>query len=172
MLQQLGSRSLVCTTHEPQCLWHRGGGGGRLLCTASSSVRARHQAAWDTGRRVCQSHPRHPSLACRYPPQNYSCGLQAGRLLFPEDLTPASCRSAAVGTAWGEQQEPSSSSTQEAFLKVVLPTAFALMLCNMDRMCLSVAIMPMSLEFGWPASLQVRQPAQLQPIDCKNCFKT
>ncbi|EFJ48511.1 hypothetical protein VOLCADRAFT_60348, partial [Volvox carteri f. nagariensis] len=30
----------------------------------------------------------------------------------------------------------------------------ALLLCNMDRICLSVAIMPMSGEFGWPASLQ------------------
>jgi hypothetical protein len=29
--------------------------------------------------------------------------------------------------------------------------------CNMDRICLSVAILPMSREFGWPASLQVRR---------------
>ncbi|GBF90924.1 anion transporter, chloroplastic-like [Raphidocelis subcapitata] len=40
------------------------------------------------------------------------------------------------------------------FLRVVLPTALALLVCNMDRICLSVAILPMSLEFGWPASLQ------------------
>lgn len=42
------------------------------------------------------------------------------------------------------------------FLRVVLPTAVALLLCNMDRICLSVAIIPMSAEFGWSASLQVR----------------
>ncbi len=39
---------------------------------------------------------------------------------------------------------------------VLLPTALALLLGNMDRICLSVAIMPMAAEFGWPASLQVR----------------
>ncbi len=46
------------------------------------------------------------------------------------------------------------------FLRVVLPTALALLLCNMDRICLSVAIIPMSAEFGWPASLQVRSMYQ------------
>lgn len=38
----------------------------------------------------------------------------------------------------------------------MLPTALALMLCNMDRICLSVAILPMSKEFGWQESMQVR----------------
>lgn len=41
------------------------------------------------------------------------------------------------------------------FVNVVLPTAFALLVCNMDRICLSVAILPMSAEFGWPATMQV-----------------
>ncbi|KXZ57010.1 hypothetical protein GPECTOR_1g912 [Gonium pectorale] len=51
---------------------------------------------------------------------------------------------------------PSSSggAVPNPFLTVLLPTALALLLCNMDRICLSVAIMPMSAEFGWPASLQ------------------
>ncbi|GAX82959.1 hypothetical protein CEUSTIGMA_g10386.t1 [Chlamydomonas eustigma] len=40
------------------------------------------------------------------------------------------------------------------FLNVVLPTAITLLLCNMDRICLSVAILPISKEFAWPASLQ------------------
>ncbi|KAG1674590.1 hypothetical protein FOA52_001839 [Chlamydomonas sp. UWO 241] len=40
------------------------------------------------------------------------------------------------------------------FLTVVLPTALALLLCNMDRICLSVAILPMSQEFGWHPSFQ------------------
>jgi len=36
----------------------------------------------------------------------------------------------------------------------VLPTAVALMLCNMDRICMSVAILPMSQELGWAPSVQ------------------
>lgn len=41
-----------------------------------------------------------------------------------------------------------------AFFKVVGPTALALLLCNMDRICMSVAIVPMAQEFGWPAGVQ------------------
>jgi predicted MFS family arabinose efflux permease len=39
-------------------------------------------------------------------------------------------------------------------LGVVLPTALALLVCNMDRICLSVAILPMSRELGWQPSFQ------------------
>jgi hypothetical protein len=39
---------------------------------------------------------------------------------------------------------------------VVLPLALVLLVCNMDRICLSVAILPMAQEFGWPATVQVR----------------
>lgn len=39
-------------------------------------------------------------------------------------------------------------------LRVVLPTAAALLVCNMDRICLSVAILPMSRELGWQPSFQ------------------
>lgn len=46
-----------------------------------------------------------------------------------------------------------------AFFKIVGPTALALLLCNMDRICMSVAILPMAKEFGWPASVQV-QPSK------------
>ncbi len=41
------------------------------------------------------------------------------------------------------------------FLRVILPTALALMLCNMDRICMAVAIVPMAAEFGWAPSVQV-----------------
>jgi hypothetical protein len=37
----------------------------------------------------------------------------------------------------------------------VLPLALVLLVCNMDRICLSVAILPMAQEFGWPATVQV-----------------
>jgi MFS family permease len=40
------------------------------------------------------------------------------------------------------------------FLRVVLPTALALMVCNMDRICMAVAIVPMAAEFGWAPSTQ------------------
>ena len=43
-----------------------------------------------------------------------------------------------------------------AFFRIVGPTALALLLCNMDRICMSVAILPMAKEFGWPAGVQVR----------------
>ena len=45
--------------------------------------------------------------------------------------------------------------TRNPFVFVVLPTAITLMLCNMDRICMSVAILPMAKEFAWPASVQV-----------------
>ena len=40
---------------------------------------------------------------------------------------------------------------------MVLPTALALMLCNMDRICMAIAIVPMAAEFGWAPSVQVRR---------------
>ncbi|PNH05045.1 putative anion transporter 4, chloroplastic [Tetrabaena socialis] len=49
---------------------------------------------------------------------------------------------------------PAPAAAPSTFLTVLVPTALALLLCNMDRICLSVAIMPMAQEFGWPASLQ------------------
>ncbi len=40
-------------------------------------------------------------------------------------------------------------------MRVVFPTALALLLCNMDRIVMSVAILPMSAEFGWAPGMQV-----------------
>ena len=37
----------------------------------------------------------------------------------------------------------------------MFPTALALLLCNMDRIVMSVAILPMSAEFGWAPGMQV-----------------
>lgn len=44
----------------------------------------------------------------------------------------------------------------ERFMRVVFPTALALLLCNMDRIVMSVAIVPMAAEYGWAPSIQVR----------------
>lgn len=46
---------------------------------------------------------------------------------------------------------PTSGST---FFRTVVPTALALMVCNMDRICLSVAMVPLSQELGWGEGLQ------------------
>lgn len=64
-------------------------------------------------------------------------------------ITASAAASPVGGSAGGAQ-------AINPFTRVVLPTALALLLCNMDRICLSVAIIPMSQEFGWPASLQVQ----------------
>lgn len=42
----------------------------------------------------------------------------------------------------------------EAYWKTVIPSAFAMMLCNVDRICLSVAILPLSVEMGWAEGVQ------------------
>lgn len=40
------------------------------------------------------------------------------------------------------------------FWRVVLPTGLTMLLCNMDRICMSIAIMPMAEQFGWSPSVQ------------------
>lgn len=53
-------------------------------------------------------------------------------------------------------QQPVLHAAALAFFRIVGPTALALLLCNMDRICMSVAILPMAKEFGWPPGVQVR----------------
>ncbi|KAF5829807.1 major facilitator superfamily domain-containing protein [Dunaliella salina] len=71
------------------------------------------------------------------------------------------CRRRCLVTTRSQASRPAStqpdqprSAADQPFLRVVLPTALGLMLCNMDRICLSVAIIPMSAEFGWAGGLQ------------------
>lgn len=40
------------------------------------------------------------------------------------------------------------------YWKTVLPAALAMMLCNIDRICLSVAILPLAAEMGWAEGVQ------------------
>ena len=40
------------------------------------------------------------------------------------------------------------------FWQIVIPTGLALLLCNMDRICMSVAVLPMSQTFGWSPKVQ------------------
>lgn len=39
--------------------------------------------------------------------------------------------------------------------QIILPTAFTLLLCNMDRIVMSIAILPIAREFHWSPSTQV-----------------
>jgi hypothetical protein len=62
------------------------------------------------------------------------------------------CRAAGtVNGAQGARQDISPATIS----RVVLPLAAALVLGNVDRICMSVAIIPMAAEFGWPSSVQV-----------------
>lgn len=62
----------------------------------------------------------------------------------------------AAAAAAGAAGQSDADSSGSWFTKVVLPTALVLLVCNMDRICLSVAILPMAQEYGWPATVQVR----------------
>jgi len=44
-----------------------------------------------------------------------------------------------------------------SFTRVVAPSALALALCNIDRICLAVAIVPLAAQFGWGPAVQVRE---------------
>eukprot|EP00983_Pelagomonas_calceolata_P053418 1143281-Pelagomonas_calceolata.AAC.7 len=101
---------------------------------------------------------------CSYHGISTPHGISSGQhpdaaLLFPcQKMTRRGClvatHSQAGNTAPTQPDQPRSAADQP-FLRVVLPTALALLLCNMDRICLSVAIIPMSAEFGWAGGLQV-----------------
>lgn len=41
-----------------------------------------------------------------------------------------------------------------SYWKTVIPSALAMMLCNVDRICLSVAILPLAAELGWAEGVQ------------------
>jgi len=100
---------------------------------------------------------------CSYHGISTPHGISSGQhpdaaLLFPcQKMTRRGClvatHSQAGNTAPTQPDQPRSAADQP-FLRVVLPTALALLLCNMDRICLSVAIIPMSAEFGWAGGLQ------------------
>ena len=49
---------------------------------------------------------------------------------------------------------PVAASDKKSFWPVVLPTGLTMLLCNMDRICLSVAIIPMAQQFGWQPAVQ------------------
>lgn len=42
-----------------------------------------------------------------------------------------------------------------ALSRIIVPTGLALLLCNMDRIVMSVAILPIAKEFNWAPSTQV-----------------
>lgn len=64
------------------------------------------------------------------------------------------CTAASITSAVSGSPSDSEEFTALAFFRIVGPTALALLLCNMDRICMSVAILPMAKEFGWPPGVQ------------------
>ena len=48
------------------------------------------------------------------------------------------------------------------FLRITVPLAVALALCNMDRIVLSVAILPIAQEFGFDIAAQVQSVSRLK----------
>ena len=82
------------------------------------------------------------------PPQQQQRGLRLRR--DGSRLVAAAAAAAAAASQAGDD----GTQQQQAFLRVVLPTALALMLCNMDRICLSVAMVPIAAELGWGTGVQ------------------
>ncbi|KAF8067233.1 PHT4 [Scenedesmus sp. PABB004] len=112
---------------------HRGGGSGAVRSGVVRSGVVRRIASAAAGPRGGRAQP--PLLAAA-PPRRRRPGVAARAAAAAGDASPASSGDA----AW--------------FTRVVLPLALVLLVCNMDRICLSVAILPMAQEFGWSASKQ------------------
>eukprot|EP00899_Mesostigma_viride_P006411 jgi/Mesvir1/15771/Mv03340-RA.1 len=74
--------------------------------------------------------------------------------------TPTLCKSSngSTGAAGSEPSAASSTTSVSAAVSSAPPvvplTALMLLLCNMDRICMSVAILPMAAEFGWGEAAQ------------------
>ena len=64
---------------------------------------------------------------------------------FPR-LEQVLCRAKAVNA--------SASIDRSSYWKTVIPAALAMMLCNIDRICLSVAMLPLAAEMGWAEGVQ------------------
>lgn len=100
----------------------------------------------------CHVHRRGPATSATLPPHNV---VDSHNVVHP---TP-SC------TAFAAQLRPSPppkhdppslppAAADGRYWRIVLPTALALLLCNMDRICLSVAMLPIAREQGWPEGVQ------------------
>jgi hypothetical protein len=115
----------------------------RSLCSRSTAYSQQHQQlrfkchALQGQHRAIQSHPQ-----------------QQWQQQHRRSVTTAAASAAAGGAAG-----PGDAADGSWLRKVVLPMALVLLVCNMDRICLSVAILPMAQEYGWPATVQVSSTA-------------
>lgn len=99
-----------------------------------------------------------PLLRCRLPPvairplrkdvtaTTTPGGVQTGGKRLTSFTPQASASLAAAADQPGRDQKH--------FWQIVIPTGICLLLCNMDRICMSVAVLPMSKEFGWSPAIQ------------------
>ena len=59
-----------------------------------------------------------------------------------------------IFAASGTMPMDTSDDDSASYWKTVIPSALAMMLCNVDRICLSVAILPLAAELGWAEGVQ------------------
>lgn len=69
----------------------------------------------------------------------------------PDAILPAAT---ATPSSYPSPAPSSQPATNQTFFRTVIPTALALLVCNMDRICLSVAMVPIALELGWGEGVQ------------------
>eukprot|EP00892_Ulva_mutabilis_P007198 jgi/Ulvmu1/4850/UM020_0136.1 len=112
--------------------------GSERMFARSSAAHTQRQAT-KAGCRAQRPAQRHGYSA----PSTAAAAAPAYRLRLQR------CRSSAAG------EVPSTNSNSGPyFWRVVLPTALVMLVCNMDRICMSVAVLPMSKLFEWSPSVQ------------------
>lgn len=92
--------------------------------------------------------------------QGHVCSFRLFRLSKRLAQRVKIAHSSSVGALQGDsspgpdQHEAAATISASTFIRTVVPTALALMLCNMDRICLSVAMLPLAKELGWAEGVQ------------------
>jgi len=69
---------------------------------------------------------------------------------------PCQCKQSTLSasSAITESEEDGREGESAMYMRTVIPAALAMLLCNIDRICLSVAIVPLSIEMGWHEGVQ------------------
>jgi len=96
------------------------------------------------------------------PRQSLQSGFPAGKLGVAPGKSPCPALRVRVSTVRPAGAQPTQLGPAEkdrVFWSVIVPTAMALLLCNMDRIVMSIAILPIAREFGWAPSMQVPPPS-------------
>eukprot|EP00882_Tetradesmus_deserticola_P008672 GHRQ01009143.1.p1 GENE.GHRQ01009143.1~~GHRQ01009143.1.p1 ORF type:complete len:177 (+),score=52.47 GHRQ01009143.1:288-818(+) len=134
-------------------------GGTQCQAFASStcsSPRRVAAASCEVTRQIRQVRPfRH--APCGLPWRHLHCNSSlhhSNQQLCTDRRGPSLVACASAAAAPGAGGSDAAAADASWFSRVVLPLALVLLVCNMDRICLSVAILPMAQQFGWPATVQ------------------